>query len=76
MTRSLSSEAALRKTFELHSQRGAEQEDFDPVFAALDADAAGALDGARDLPNMPFDEEPARIVADTERVKARFQGGR
>lgn len=73
LVRSLSSEAALRKTFELHSERGSEQDDFDPVFAAVEADAAGSLDGARDLPNMPFDEEPAQIVADIERVRARLQ---
>jgi uncharacterized protein YbjT (DUF2867 family) len=76
LVRSLSSKAALRKTFELHSERGSEQQDFDPVFAALEADAVSALDGARDRPNMPVDEEPARIVADTERVKVRFQGER
>jgi uncharacterized protein YbjT (DUF2867 family) len=76
LVRSLSSEAALRKTLELHGERGAEQEDFDPVFATLKADATGALDGACDLPNMPFDEEPARIVADTELVRARFRSGR
>ena len=46
LVRSLRSEAALRKTFELHSERGPEQEDFDPLFAPLEADAAGALDGA------------------------------
>ena len=65
LVRSLSSEAALRKTFELHSERGAEQADFDPLFAALQADFAGALDGARDPANMPIEQEPARIVADT-----------
>lgn len=75
LVRSLSSEAALRKTFELHSERGAEQEDFDATFAALAADPVGALDGARDLPNMPLDDEPEKIVADMENVGAR-QGGR
>ncbi len=69
LVRSLSSEAALSKTFELHSERGPEQTDFDPVFASLEADAPDALDGARDLPNMPLDSEPARIVADLDRIR-------
>ncbi|WP_454622073.1 SDR family oxidoreductase [Bradyrhizobium cenepequi] len=70
LVRSLASAAALRKTFELHSERGAEQKDFDPIFASLQADAAGALDGARDKPNMPLDDEPAYVVADLDQVMA------
>jgi uncharacterized protein YbjT (DUF2867 family) len=66
LVRSLSSKAALRKTLELHSERGPEQKDFDPVFASLQEDTPGALDGARDLPNMPLDDEPARVVADLD----------
>jgi uncharacterized protein YbjT (DUF2867 family) len=69
LVRSLSSGSALRKTFELHSEKGPEQEDFDPLFAALEADAPGALDGAGDLSNMPLSEEPPRIVADMDRVR-------
>lgn len=74
LVRSLSSDAALRKTFELHSEKGPEQEDFDPVFAALEADPTGAVDGARDLSNMPPEHEPARIMADMDSVKANFAG--
>lgn len=70
LVRSLSSEAALCKTFELHSERGPELGDFDPIFAVLEADAAGALDGARDVPNMPLGSEPAQIVADMDRIRA------
>lgn len=73
LVRSLSSEAALGKTFELHSERGPEQTDFDPVFAPLQADPPDALDGARDLPNMPLDSEPARIVADLENIRTGFE---
>lgn len=73
LVRSLSSEAALRKTFELHSARGPEQGDFDPIFALLEADAAGAFDGAGDLPNMPLGEEPTQIVADMENVKPQLR---
>ena len=70
LVRSLSSAAALRKTFELHSERGSEQKDFDPVFASLQADAPGALDGVRDLPNMPRDDEPAPVQADLDHLMA------
>lgn len=70
LVRSLSSQDALRKTFELHSEKGAEQEDYDPLFAALATDPSGALDGARDPANMPLDKEPAQIVADMDRVKS------
>lgn len=68
LVRSLSSDAALRKTLELHSETGPEQEDFDPVFAALEADPVGALDGARDPANMPPDREPPQIRADLARM--------
>lgn len=71
LIRSLGSEAALRKTFELHSETGPEQEDFDPLFAALETDAEGALDGACDLANMPPDKEPPQILADMEHARAR-----
>ena len=54
---------ALRKTFELVAIRGPETEDFPAMFAALAPDAPGALDGVRDLPNMPLDAEPERVRA-------------
>ena len=71
LIRSLRSEAALRRTLELHAEKGPEQKDFDPLFAALAADAAGALDGARDQANMPLDKEPKPIVADLESERSR-----
>ncbi|MDB5317511.1 MAG: NAD-dependent epimerase/dehydratase [Rhodospirillales bacterium] len=61
LVRSLTSAAALRKTFELVAEIGAESDDFDALFAFLDADAPRALDAVRDLPNMPLDEEPQSI---------------
>lgn len=71
LVRSLVSPSALHKTFELHSTRGREQQYFDPVFAALDADAEGALDAAHDQANMPVEREPDRIVRELERVRLR-----
>lgn len=78
LVRSLVSLSALRKTLELHSARGPEQEDFDPVIDALDADTTDALDGVHDPANMPFEREPDRIVQSLERVRQqarRREGG-
>jgi uncharacterized protein YbjT (DUF2867 family) len=58
---SLSSPAADRKTFELVADHGPAQNDLQPLFAALDADPAGAYDGVHDLPNQPLDEEPDTV---------------
>jgi uncharacterized protein YbjT (DUF2867 family) len=68
LMRSLSSEQALRKTFELVAEAGPEPANLDALFAGLDADAADALDGVGDLGNMPLDQEPARVRADLEAV--------
>ncbi len=46
---SLTSDEALRKTFELVAEKGPFPVNFDALFAALDADAPGALDGVRDV---------------------------
>jgi uncharacterized protein YbjT (DUF2867 family) len=61
---SLVSEPALRKTFELVAEKGAAQTELDPLFAALDSDAEGALDGVRDAPNQPLEDEPERVKDD------------
>lgn len=71
LVRSLSSEAALRKTLELHSKKGPEQKNYDEVFAPLDADPAGSVDAAHDLANMPLNQEPQNILKDLEAVQAR-----
>ena len=61
---SLSSEAADHLTFELVAERGPAQADLEPVFAALDKDARGSLDGIRDRANQPLADEPDRVRAD------------
>jgi uncharacterized protein YbjT (DUF2867 family) len=68
LVRSLSSEAARGKTFELVSERGPATRDFDALFAKLDLDTVGALDAVRDTPNMPLSNEPARVREDLQRV--------
>jgi uncharacterized protein YbjT (DUF2867 family) len=61
---SLTSDEALRKTFELVATKGAAQEGLDALFAALDADSKDGLDGVRDMPNQPLEEEPQRVKDD------------
>jgi len=78
LVRSLVSPSALRKTLELHSARGREQQNFDEVFDTLEIDVAGELDAVRDPPNMPVDREPERIVRELDAVRIqsqRRQGG-
>ncbi len=69
--RSLTSEQALRKTFELVAETGAAPHDFDALFAALEADPAGALDGVRDADNMPAEGEPQRVRDDLSTTRGR-----
>ncbi len=64
LVRSLTSEPALRKTFELVAETGPAPRDFDALFAALETDPAGALDGVLDSDSMPTTEEPQRVRDD------------
>jgi uncharacterized protein YbjT (DUF2867 family) len=68
---SLSSDAALRKTFELVAERGPAPDDLDPLFASLDADAPGELDAVQDTANMPLESEPPRVLGDLEALRTR-----
>jgi uncharacterized protein YbjT (DUF2867 family) len=69
LVHSLGSAQALRKTFELVSAAGPAQEDLDGLLAALAEDPAGALDGARDMGNMPLAEEPQRVREDLKSIQ-------
>jgi hypothetical protein len=68
LVRSLGSDAAVRKTFELIAERGPATEDFDAAFAPLQADSPG-LDGAYDVKNMPLTDEPQRIQDDLREIQ-------
>jgi uncharacterized protein YbjT (DUF2867 family) len=70
LVQSLSSDHALRKTFELIATTGPAQVDFDSVFASLDADPQDALDGVRDPANQPLEDEPDRVRRDLDAVLA------
>lgn len=71
LVRSLRSDTALRKTFELVAEAGPEPDDFDALFAPLDSDPEGALDGARDATNMPLGAEPPQVLEELEEIVAR-----
>jgi len=72
LVHSLGSDQALRKTFELVAARGPPQDDLDTLFALLEADRPGSLDGVRDMSNMPADAEPGRVRDDLTAVADRF----
>jgi len=68
LVRSLTSESAVGKTFELIAAKGPASHDFDALFGALDGDNPGALDGVRDQPNQPLEGEPERVRRDLDAV--------
>jgi len=76
LVHSLSSDHAVRKTFELVAAAGPAPDDFGSLFAALKVDPPGALDGVRDMANMPLDDEPQRVRDDLQAVLARQPSAR
>lgn len=69
LVRSLSSDAADHKTFELVAEKGPPPDDVDGLFAALDADPPGSVDAVRDTDNMPLAQEPARVRDDLDAAR-------
>jgi uncharacterized protein YbjT (DUF2867 family) len=67
LVQSLSTVAANRKTFELIATEGQAQ-DIEPLFAALEPDTDGALDGVEDKANQPLEDEPQRVRDDLKTV--------
>ena len=61
---SLTSPAGNRKTLELVAEGGPAQSDLEPLFAALEPDRLGEIDGVQDRPNMPLEQEPPEVVAE------------
>jgi uncharacterized protein YbjT (DUF2867 family) len=70
LVHSLSSDQALRKTFELIAATGPAPDDFDALFSPLEADPDGALDGVHDVANMPSEDEPQLVRDDLNAVRA------
>jgi uncharacterized protein YbjT (DUF2867 family) len=73
LARSLTSEHALRKTFELVAAAGPAQDDLEPLFVPLEADQ-GTLDGVHDMANMALADEPQRVRDDLQTVLAQHAG--
>lgn len=68
---SLTSDGAAGATFELVAEHGPEQPSLEPLFAGLDRDPNGGLDGIRDQQNLPLAAEPKAVVADLQALTAR-----
>ena len=60
----------MRKSFELIATKGPASGDFDALFAPLDPDPPGALDGVHDTANMPLEDEPPRVRNDLSAMLA------
>ena len=72
---SLTSDQALRKTFELVATKGPARKDFDASSQRLDADPRNALDGVRDMPNQPLEDEPQCVRDDLQTLSANHGQG-
>jgi uncharacterized protein YbjT (DUF2867 family) len=70
LIRSLLTDTAVGKTFELYATAGQATSDWDGLFSTAVPDAAGALDGARDADNLPLDKEPELVREDGARFRA------
>lgn len=66
---SLTTDAAVGKTFELVAEKGAEQKSLEPLFAELDPDQPNRLDGLWDRNNMPIQSEPQHVLDDLDAVR-------
>ena len=75
LVHSLSSSQALRKTFELIASKGPAQDDFDALFAPLEADPQDTLDGVHDMANMALADEPQRVREDLDVIRTRYSAG-
>jgi uncharacterized protein YbjT (DUF2867 family) len=69
LVRSLVTDAAIRKTFELVAEAGCSPDDLDAMFAAVHPDPEHGLDGLQDTANMPLAQEPARVRDDLQGIR-------
>ncbi|WP_198655508.1 SDR family oxidoreductase [Streptomyces geranii] len=76
LVRSLLTDTALGKTFELIATEGEEPSDWADLFGALKADESGSVDGVLDPFNLPVESEPPALRADLDAVRSlRGAGG-
>ena len=70
LIRSLLTDEAAGKTFELYATAGEATSDWAGLFGTAIADTAGALDGAKDTENLPLDKEPDPVREDVALFRA------
>ena len=66
---SLTAPSADHKTFELVATTGPAPDDLAALFAAVDVDPPGAIDGVHDTAKMPLGGEPPRVLNDLRSVQ-------
>jgi uncharacterized protein YbjT (DUF2867 family) len=71
LVRSLLSDAAVGRTFELFAEHGSAPTDWDGLFAPLTADTVGELDAAHDPHSLPaLNQEPETVRTDVTSLTA------
>jgi uncharacterized protein YbjT (DUF2867 family) len=72
LVRSLLTDTAVGRTFELFAEAGPAQGDWDGLFSGVRPDPAGALDSVADPDTLPsVADEPAPVPADIARLSSR-----
>lgn len=69
LIRSLITDSARNKTFELVARDGEQQTNWNELFAPLRPDQPGELDGALDPQNLPVQDEPQSIQHDLDTIR-------
>jgi uncharacterized protein YbjT (DUF2867 family) len=70
LVRSLLTDTALGKTFELIAVEGEEPSDWVQLFGALRGDEPGSVDGVLDPADLPVEAEPQAVRADLDAVRS------
>lgn len=70
LVRSLLTDTALGRTFELIATEGEEPSDWAELFGALKSDEPGSLDGVLDPADLPVEAEPQTVRADLDAVRS------
>jgi uncharacterized protein YbjT (DUF2867 family) len=68
LVRSLLTDEAVGRTFELFATAGGPPPDWAALFATTAPDPAGSVDGVRDARNLALDAEPAAVRRDLEEL--------
>ena len=68
LVRSLITDEAVGRTFELFATAGGPPQDWPGLFAQTAPDRPGSLDGVRDAATLPIDAEPQRVRHDLDAV--------